>query len=60
MRHILTVFEANDMAQNRPLWRSLAASGQYALLVQARNDDDNNDDHDDDHHDHDWCGNLFP
>jgi len=43
--HNLTLTEAVNMAQNRPLWRLLVASGAtHALIVvQARNDDDDDD-----------------
>jgi len=38
--HNLTLNEAADMAQNRPLWRMMSMYGAMQSTLHARNDDD--------------------
>ena len=44
-QHHLTLPEAADLAQNRPLWRMMSTYGYAIFELHARNDDD-------DHHHH--------
>ena len=40
MHHHLTLPEATDLAQNRPLWRMMSMYGATQSELHARNDDD--------------------